>query len=364
MLKPVRKPQALKAVPDISPPPPLAAPSRKTLILRWVGASLALLALVWALHWLIIGRFQIATDDAFIQSDMSALAARVSGTVLNVSVAENASVKAGDVLLTLDAGDHEIAVTAANARIETQTAAIARIGQQLKSQGAAIAAARANALAAKAEVDRAEGVFARAQTLKSKQFASLQTLDTARAARDSAAASFAAAQANVATAEGQLEVLKAQGVEAAATVKELETAREKALRDLGFTQIRAPFDGRIGNRAVEPGQYVQPGTRLLALVPADGFYIEANYKETQLSRIKPGQPAEIEVDAFAGNLEGVVESIAPASGAQFALLPPENATGNFTKIVQRVPVRIRITDAHGETLRPGLSTTVTIDTRD
>lgn len=364
MLNTVRKneaPQTLSAAPA---PAPTTAPTRKTLILRAVGAVVGLLIAIWAIHWLLVGRFQIATDDAFIQSDMSALAARISGTVLNVSVAENASVKKDDVLLTLDDGDYQLAVAAATGRIETEQAAIARIGEQLKAQAAAIAAARAEATAAQAEADRAEAAFARAQTLQAKQFASAQSLDTARAARDSAKAALTAAQSRIAVAQGQLAVLEAQGAEAEAIVHELETARAQAQRNLDFTQIRAPFDGRIGNRAVEPGQYVQPGTRLLALVPTDGFYVEANYKETQLARIKPGQAAEIEVDAFHDNIEGIVESIAPASGAQFVLLPPENATGNFTKIVQRVPVRIRITEGHGQTLRPGLSTTVTIDTRD
>ena len=153
--------------------------------------------------------------------------------------------------------------------------------------------------------------------------------------------------------------------EARATLDGLKTDLAKAERDLSFTEIKAPFDGIVGNRAVEPGQYVQTGQRIMALVPVSTAYVEANLKETQLADVKLGQKATISVDAWDGaTVQGTVESISPASGAQFSLLPPENATGNFTKITQRVPVRIRIPENAAAKLRAGLSVVVDIDTRD
>jgi membrane fusion protein (multidrug efflux system) len=194
-----------------------------------------------------------------------------------------------------------------------------------------------------------------------------QSVDQALADRDRTKAAVAAAEAAVAAAQAQRDVLDAQKGEAQRARAELVNALDRARRDLSFTQIRAPFDGIVGNRAAQPGQYVQPGTRLLALVPAQSAYVEANFKETQLARMKPGQKVEIAVDALSGRkIEGVVASIAPATGSQFSLLPPENATGNFTKIVQRVPVRIAVPAdlAAKGLLRPGLSVVASVDTRD
>lgn len=348
MLKKLSPAEATPAKETPSAPAAKPASGRKALILRALAGLAAALLILWGGHWLIWGRHLVSTDDAFVGADFSSLAARVGGTVQAVRVAENASVNQGDVLVEIDSGDYVLALDAATHRVETQKAALARIGQQAQAQ-------LANIAAAKAALAREEAAFIRASSLNESAFASAKVLEEARAARDSAAAGLAAAEA-------QLNVLKAQAMEATAQLKELETARAKAERDLSFTQVKAPFAGIVGNRAVEPGQYVQPGTRLMALVPQNSAYVEANFKETQIGKLKPGQKVEIEVDAFGSAVDGEVESIAPASGAQFALLPPENATGNFTKIVQRVPVRIRITDAKGLELRPGLSVVVTVDT--
>ena len=206
----------------------------------------------------------------------------------------------------------------------------------------------------------------RQQALAAKDYASRQALEQAQAARDQAAASVAGAAAGVDAAKTNADVLKAQQNEAAQTLKQLQTALARAERDLSFTVIRAPFDGVMGNRAVEAGDYVQGGQRLANLVPLGAVYIDANFKETQLDRLKPGQKAELSVDALPDRtIAGTVVSVAPASGSVFSLLPPDNATGNFTKIVQRVPVRIEVpvTVAEQELLRPGMSVVVSVNTK-
>ncbi|HEX7532280.1 MAG TPA: HlyD family secretion protein, partial [Methyloceanibacter sp.] len=261
---------------------------------------------------------------------------------------------------------YQLAVRTAKDQIATQQATIARIGKQIASQLAAVDQAKAQLDSAKAGETRAVLELQRQQALAAKSFASQQTLEQAQATREQAAASVKAAQAGVDAVLTNIDVLKAQQDEASQTLKQLETALAKAERDLSFTTIRAPFDGVMGNRAVETGEYVEPGQRLASLVPLGAVYIDANFKETQLAGLKRGQTAEVSVDALPDRkIEGKVLSVAPASGSVFSLLPPDNATGNFTKIVQRVPVRIEVPlgVAEQELLRPGMSVVVSIDTR-
>jgi membrane fusion protein (multidrug efflux system) len=197
-------------------------------------------------------------------------------------------------------------------------------------------------------------------------FGTQQRLDQALADRDRAAAAVASAVAAVTAAETNVGVLAAQKTEAAKVRGELDTTLDRAERDLSFTVVRAPFDGVVGHKGVQNGDYVQTGTRLLSLVPLDSVYIEANFKETQVGRLRPGQVVTIKPDAFSRSIEGHVDSVAPASGAEFSMLPPENATGNFTKIVQRIPVRISVPTEVAEEglLRAGLSVEVEVHTRD
>ena len=318
-------------------------------------------------RWFVEGRFIVSTDDAYVKADTSLIAAKVGGYVSSVSIVQNAAVLKGDILATIDDGDYRNAVDAARAKIDTQDATVARIGRQAQAQGASIDQAKAMLLSAQAEALRTTTEYERAHTLMQSTYGTQQRLDQALADRDRAVAAVANAKAAVTSAEAGLDVLHAQQVEARQVRGELETSLAMAQRNLDFTTIRAPFDGIVGNKAVQPGQYVQTGTRLLALVPMRSAYVEANFKETQINRLKPGQKVTVKPDAFSTRaIEGTVESIAPASGAEFSLLPPENATGNFTKIVQRLPVRISVpsTVADEGFLRPGLSVEVEVHTRD
>lgn len=327
------------------------------------------------------GRFIVSTDDAYVGADTAIMAAKVSGHVVEVAVANNQAVRAGDLLVRIDGGDYKLAVDAATGKIDTQDATIARIQTQIEAQQATIAQAQAQIGAvaaqresAEADAQRAALEYDRSLKLAQTSFGSQQRLEQAAAdkARTTAAlagvrASEASAQAALAFAKANDAVLQAQKKEAERMRAELVTAKAKAERDLSFTEIRAPFDGVVGNKAVELGQYAQPGVRLLALVALGSVYVDANYKETQLADIRPGQKVDVEVDALAGRVvPGTVASISPASGAEFSMLPPDNATGNFTKIVQRVPVRI-VLDPEAlrqANLRPGLSVVASVHTRD
>ena len=356
---------------------PAAALDRQGPAKRAPGAKrrvLSIVALVvlggggwYGYQWWTEGRFFVSTDDAYVRADMAVIAAKVSGYVATVGVTDNTAVKAGDLLATIDDGDYRLAVEAARRKLETQDATIARIGEQGGAQQALVEQAQAALEAARADAQRAATEYDRAQSLAKSGFATQQRLDQALADRDRSAASVTSSAAAVSAARANLSVIGAQKIEAQRTRGELQTALDRAQRDLTFTEIRAPFDGVVGNRAIQPGLLVQPGTRLLALIPLQSAYVEANFKETQLARLKPGQKVHFTVDASGSRgFDGTVDSFAPASGSQYSLLPPENATGNFTKIVQRVPVRIRVpaSIAAEGVLRPGLSVIVDVDTRE
>jgi membrane fusion protein (multidrug efflux system) len=389
-LAPMREPGQLATLSrDAAQPPaggaPPAAPGRVRSPRRFVLPLVALAALgygvYWGYDWFVEGRFLVSTDDAYVGADASIIAAKVAGHIVEVPVAENQKVHAGDLLARIDDGDYRLAVDAAKAKIATQDATIARIGRQVEAQSAAIdqaaaqiASTDAQAEGAVADQKRAALELDRSQKLADVAFGSQQRLEQATDDRARAAAALAAALAAKAGAVAALagakdaaEVLKAEQTEAERARGELVTAEAKAERDLSFTEIRAPFDGVVGNKAAVVGQYAMPGTRLLAVVPTQSAYVDANFKETQLDAIRPGQKVDIAVDSFDGRVvPGIVESVSPASGAQFSLLPPDNATGNFTKVVQRVTVRIAIAAEAlaREPLRSGLSVVATIHTRD
>ena len=350
--------------------PPPAPPAPKRSRGKVIGLAIALAVIggggYFAYHYWTEGRFIVSTDDAYVKADTAIVAAKVGGYLLSVPVIENQRVRKGDVLAQVDPVDYRLAVEASRGRIETQGAIVSRLDAQARVQAATIEQAQATLAAADADRARAAGDFTRANELSQTSYGTAQRLDMARADRDRTIATVASARAQVAAAQANLAVLQAQKQEAERTRDELRTALDRSARDLDFATVRAPFDGIVGNKAAQPGMFVQPGTRLLALVPPQTAYVEANYKETQIGRLKPGQRAIVRLDAASERtVEGTVESFAPASGSQFSLLPPENATGNFTKIVQRLPIRIRLpADVANEGLfAPGLSVVVDVDTR-
>jgi membrane fusion protein, multidrug efflux system len=346
---------------------PAPLPSNKARILTGLGIATALAAAYLIGNWALVGRYIVSTDDAYLRADMAVIAPKVSGYVASLKVQDNDRVKAGDVLLNIDPEDYKLAVDAARTKAATQDAAIVRAGQQIEVQKAVIAQAAAQLTSAEADARRAAADLARSKSLAVKDFTSRKALDAAVADNERAQSAVLNAAAGLASAKANEQVVMAQRTEAEQLKAELAVQLAKAERDLTFTTLRAPFDGIVANRVAQLGQYVQPGNRLLALVPLDRMYIEANFKETQLQKLKPGQLVDIELDADPSKtVVGRVESLAPASGSQFSLLPPENATGNFTKIVQRVPVRISVPVSGFEPgkLRPGLSVVVKVRTRD
>lgn len=340
-------------------------PFRGKIIRLAIAAVVLATAGYFGYQYWTVGRFQVSTDDAYVQADMSMIGNKLAGYVKELPVADNTAVKTGDVIARFDSSDYELALASAKARVETQIATMATISQQIVAQQAQVKAAGSQLTSAQASEQTAAIVQARASELLKSKVGTQQTMDTTTGALLSARASADTATANLEAAKAQIGILNAQANAAGKLLEELNIAVKKAENDLNYTEVKAPFNGIVANRAVELGQFVGAGSRLMAVVPVQDSYIQANFKETQLRDIHPGQKVEIIVDALDGKkIEGVVESIAPASGADFSLLPPENATGNFTKITQRFPVKIALPDGVGANLRSGLSVSVTIDSRD
>jgi membrane fusion protein (multidrug efflux system) len=340
--------------------------SRRGLVLTAVALVAAGTAGWYGYRYLTLGRFLVTTDDAYVQAYNTTLAAKVAGYVASVPVIDNTYVHAGDVIATIDDGDYRIAIDAAREKVATQKASVARMAHQIVAQEAAVEQARTQLVSAQAAERRMELELNRQNVLVARDASSKQLQEQAQANRDQAAAAVLGAKAAIDSATANVEVLKGQKQEAISTLNELKTTLAKAERDLSFTVIRAPIDGVVGNRAVQVGDYVQTGQRLASVVPLDDVYVTANFKETQVARLRPGQTVSIAVDALPEHaIEGVVESFSPASGAVFSLLPPDNATGNFTKIVQRLPVRIQVPRevAREGLLRPGMSVVVSVNTK-
>lgn len=316
-------------------------------------------------HWWTQGRFIESTDNAYVQSDITVVSPKVAGYVRDVRVSENQQVSAGDVLVVLEDRDYRAKVAEAEATVAAQDAALSSNAQKLVWQRTQIAQAEANLTAAEAERQRAAQEFNRTRSLATDNWTSRQKLDTAEADLRKADAAVLKARAALAAERDQTGVIEAAGTEIRAHLEQARASLESARNDLDNTVIRAAVDGVVGNRGVQLGQYARPGVQLLSLVPLPDVYVVANFKETQLADMRPGQKVEVRVDAYPGRpLTGTVESFAPASGSTFSLLPPENATGNFTKVVQRVPVRIALpkdTPLAG-LLRPGLSVVAAVDT--
>ncbi|HVY15328.1 MAG TPA: HlyD family secretion protein [Rhodopila sp.] len=349
---------------------PPATTRRRLSVKRAAFAGLGLAVLVGGgvagYHWWTVGRFFESTDDAYVGGNVTPIAPHVAGFVQAIPVADNQYVKAGQTLIRLDPADYIAALGHAQAVLSARKATITDLEARQTLQRSVIAQAQAD-LAAKL----AQAVFAgeeaeRYRALATTAAGSRQDAQKALAADKAARAAVVAGQAAIEAAHQQLTVLDAQIAVAKADLAAAEADVNTARLNLGYTTITAPVDGYIGNRSAQVGSYVAAGTNLLSVVPAQGLWVDANFKEDELSRMRPGDKATIVADVLPDRtFHGHVGSLSPATGAVFSVIPPQNATGNFTKIVQRVPVRI-ILDGDGQALgllRAGLSTTVGVDTR-
>ncbi len=340
-------------------------PLRKLLL---VGASVLALAGAGHFGWdyWTVGRFQVSTDDAYVKADSTTIAPKVSGYIASVLVGDNEPVKAGEVLAKIDDRDFRVALNQANADLEAAKAAVSTKLAAITAQQSVIDAAQATIAVDQATLTFAEQDDKRYTQLASNGYGSVQNAQQAASRLAAGRAAVARDNATLANAKKQLDVLKSELTQAQATVLRDEALRSQAELNLSYTTVTSAVDGVVGNRTLRVGQYVQAGTQLMAVVPLSAAYIVANYKETQLADVHPGQAVSIAVDTYPGvTFNGHVDSIAPASGQEFALLPPDNATGNFTKVVQRIPVKIVLdpTSGFAGELRPGMSVYPTIETR-
>jgi len=312
----------------------------KRILMASVGTAVLAGAGTFGWYWFETGRFLESTNDAYIQADYTTIAPKVSGYISAVAVEDNQTVKAGQILARIDDRDYQTALAQAQAE-----AAIVSDQAALKFS---------------------QDDYDRYHKLTAGKITSVQDEQRAQTVLQQATARLQSDRAALTAAHQRVEVLNTARVKAETQVTRLQSVADQAQLNLSYTTISAPIDGTVGARSLRVGQYVQAGTQLMAVVPLHAVYVLANYKETQLTNVAAGQPVEIEVDAFPGHVvKGHVDSLSPASGLEFALLPPDNATGNFTKIVQRIPVKIAIepSDALAGRLRAGMSVEPVIDTR-
>ena len=368
---------------QVSSPPPAAAPTvppkpaQPAASSLWSRFAIPLFAVVVALAFVALATLRFdewvgnavvqTTNDAYVRSDLTRLSSRVSGEVLTVGVTDFQRVRAGDLLIQIDPADYEAQVAQSEAAVAAAQAVLDNLGNQIELQYATIAQAEAARLSAEALEVEARQEQERQQSLTQTESGTRQRFEQAVAGLAKAQADVRASRAVIAAQQHQLEVLQGTKKQRAADLEATKAALASAKLKLGYTKITAPFDGVVGERQVQPGDYVNIGTNLINVVPLPKVYVIANYKETQLTHVAPGQPVEITVDSFPREkLRGRVERIAPATGAQVALLPPDNATGNFTKVVQRIPVRIQFDDNQPLLTRlvPGMSVVTSIGTKD
>ena len=327
-----------------------------------IGAGVA----AYGYNYWTVGRFIETTDDAYVGGDVTTMAPKVSGFITRVAVIDNQAVRKGDLLIKLDDRDYRAALARAQAAVAGQQATLAHLDATRRRQDALIREAQAGVVAADAEIVRARDDQARFATLSRTAAASVQSFQRADADYKEAIAAGDKARAALDAAQQQLVVIDTQKQQTQAALEAAIADRDTARLNLSYTELRAPFDGVVGNRSAREGAYAAVGAQLIAIVPASGLWVDANFKENQLAKMRAGEAATIQADVLPDvTFYGHVASLAPATGAQFSVLPPENATGNFTKIVQRVPVRILL-DGDGSALgrlRPGLSVTAGVDLR-
>lgn len=337
-------------------------------VLRYAGVGAALVAVLaigdFGYRYWTVGKFLESTDDAYVKADFTTVAPKVSGYIAEVLVADNQPVKAGQVLARIDDRDLKTALDQARAEVAGAEAAIRDLDAELSLQQSVIEQARAGIEATESGLKFAEQDHARYQDLVQTGYGTVQRAQQTEAILGEKQAQLVHDRAGLMAAQRRIAVIDAERAKADAALDRSRAVERQAELNLSYATIVAPVDGSVGARAVRVGQYVQAGTQLMAVVPLRAVYVVANFKETQLTHMHNGQPAAIEVDGFPdAKLTGHVDSLAPASGLEFALLPPDNATGNFTKIVQRVPVKIVLdNDSLVGALRPGMSVEPTVDT--
>ena len=340
--------------------------SRRQLAVGALALFLAAGAAWYGDKWWTIGRFVESTDDAYVGGDITVIAPKVSGIIATIAVADNQPVHAGDLLLSLDDRDQRAALAKAEAAVDAQQASLVNLDAHRQLQEAVVAQAQAAIVAASAAETRDRADQERFRILSASSVASVQSFQHADAAFKASQAATQQARAAFDAAERQLDVIASEKRQVEAALAGAIADRDAATLNLSYTELRAPIDGTIGNRSARIGSYATVGAQLLSIIPARGLWVDANFKEGQLAAMHAGQSATITADAAPGReFHGRVTSLAPATGAEFSILPPENATGNFTKIVQRVPVRIALDGDAAELnpLRPGLSVNVDVDER-
>lgn len=330
------------------------------------ATAMLVLGLWWYLDYQTRAKFLYSTNDAYIQADSVIVAPKISGYIERVFVAENQSVRAGQPLALLESRDYRAQTSQIQAQIEFSRSTADTVRAQVGEQQAAVSQAQAQSNASQADVTFAAQQVARYEPLAATGAESRERLAQLRNQLLQAQAQAATRRAGILAAQRRFVTLEAQINQARSQTRAARAQLDAANVNLQSTTMRASIAGKIGDLKVRIGQFVQPGTRLMTLVPVDQIYIEANFKETQVGLMRVGQPVRVEVDALPDfELSGKVASFAPGTGAQFSILPPQNATGNFTKIVQRIPVRIAIdaNPAVRQLLSPGMSVEVTVDTR-
>ena len=338
---------------------------KKSLVRLAIGAAV-IAGVIYGGHWWSVGRFIEDTDDAYVGGDVTVIGPKVPGYITQVAVTDNQVVHAGDLLVKIDDRDYRAALAKADGAVAAQQALLANLDATENLQLAVIRQAQASVAAAAAETQRSRDDEARYRDLSSRSAVSIESAQRADATYKTARAGSDKAQAALIAAQRQIDVIESQKLQARAALQQAKAEQEIARLNEGYTELRAPVDGVVGNRRARTGAYAAAGTQLLSVVPAHGLWVDANFKEDQLARMSAGQAVEIRADVMPGRVfHGRLSSLAPATGAQFSVLPPENATGNFTKVVQRVPVRVVLDskdDALG-VLRPGLSVVAEVDTR-
>jgi membrane fusion protein, multidrug efflux system len=336
-------------------------------VLEAAGAiALLVVAGLYGDHYWTTGRFLVSTDDAYVQAHSVLISPKVSGYISEVPVDDNQSVKAGAVLARIDPRDYQTALDEARANVAAAQASINTFNQQIAEQKLVIEQDRQQVVSDQAALVFSQQDYQRYTDLATTGYGTVQRAQQAQADISEKQAALRHDTTVVAAAEKQIGVFGGQLARADATLAQQQATEHQAELNLSYTTITAPVDGTVGVRTLRVGEYVQAGTQLMAIAPLQAVYVVANYKETQLTDVQPGQAVTIDIDTFPGTtVHGHVDSLAPASGQEFALLPPDNATGNFTKIVQRIPVKIKIDkdEPLWGRLRPGMSVEPTIDTR-